>query len=207
MYSYHKCRCIPCAAANREYYHATAHLTRTKKWADAELARKRILQLRAAGLTMDAMAEMTAVHVSTLHYILNGPGGRTVKRILTSTLDALNAISYKDIAGRELTSDTRVDGVTPRLQTMALQAAGWCTEDLSKCSGVGKQTFNRLMRGLGTTEEMRGRIDSLYRELHRTTPPQDTPLQQMRVRRALRRAEANGWTTDMAEDLDYAAAS
>ncbi|QOT19597.1 hypothetical protein HMI59_23530 (plasmid) [Paenarthrobacter sp. YJN-5] len=207
MYGYHKCRCIPCGTANREYYRSTAHLTRTRKWADAELARKRIFQLREAGLTMEAMADLSTVNIANLHYILRGPGGRTVKRVLTSTLDALNAISYKDIAGWELTGDTRVDGTVPRLQTMALQAAGWCPEDLSELSGVGRQTFNKLLRGFGTTEEMRRRIDSLYTGLRRTAPPQDTPLQQMRVRRALRKAEANGWTVDMADDAEHARAA
>lgn len=207
MYSYHKCRCTPCAAANRAYYQSTAHLTRKKKWADAEQARQRILKLRAAGLTMDAMAELSGVNVSTLHFILSGPGGRTVRRVLASTLDALNAISYRDIAGLPISDDTRVDGETPRLQTMALTAAGWCPEDLADLSGVCLQTFNRLLRGFNTTEEMRRRIDSLYQGLYSGTPPEQTPLQKTRVRRAMKRAAQNGWTTDMAEAIDYRAAA
>lgn len=203
MYGYHKCRCVPCAAANRDYYRSTSHLTRTKKWANAELARKRILQLRGAGLTMDAMAGLCGVHVSTLQYILNGPGGRTVQRILASTLEALNAISYKDVASRPISKDTRVDGTVPRLQTMALHAVGWCAEDLSSQSGISVQTFNKLLRGFGTTEEMRQRIDALYNRLLKTVPPQSAPLQRIRVRRALRKATENGWTPDMAERLDY----
>lgn len=203
MYGYHKCRCTPCATASRDYYRSTAHLTRTKKWANADLARKRILQLRAAGLTMDAMAGLCGGHVSNLRYVLRGPGGRTVQRILPSTLDALNAISYKDVAGRTISKDTRVDGTVPRLQTMALHAVGWCSEELSSQSGISVQTFNKLMRGFGTTEEMRQRIDVLYQRLRRTIPPQDEPLQQLRVRRALRKAEPNGWTPGMAESLDY----
>ncbi|WP_139187277.1 hypothetical protein [Pseudarthrobacter chlorophenolicus] len=203
MYGYHKCRCTPCAAASRDYYRSTAHLTRTKKWASAELARQRIIQLRAAGLTMDAMADLCGVRVSNLHYILSGPGGRTVQRILASTLDSLNAISYKDVAGRPISKDTRVDGAVPRLQTMALHAAGWCSEDLSSRSGISVQTFNKLMRGSGTTHEMRQRINVLYNRLHGTVPPEAEPLQRIRVRRALRKAEANGWTPGMAQSLDY----
>jgi lambda repressor-like predicted transcriptional regulator len=207
MYGYHKCRCTPCAGANRNYYRATSHLTRTRKWASAELARKRILHLRDAGLTMDAMADFCGVHVSTLQYILSGPGGRTVQRILASTLDALNAISYKDLAGRTISKDTKIDGTVPRLQTKALHASGWCSDDLSARSGISVQTFNKLMRGFGTTQDMRQRIDVLYQELRRTVPPQAEPLQQIRVRRALRKAKANGWTADMAEDSGYAEAA
>lgn len=207
MYGYHKCRCIPCATANREYYRSTAHLTRTRKWADAEHARQRILQLRAAGVSIETMADLCAVHASTLRFILSGPGGRTVRRVLASTLDSLNAISYRDIAGRAVTKNTRIDGERPRLQTMALTAAGWCPEDLSELSGVGRQTFSRLLRGFTTTEEMRQMIDALYRDLRRSTPPQQTHLQRMRVRRALKRAAENGWSTGMAEDDEYVAAA
>lgn len=207
MYGYHKCRCLPCGAANREYYRSTAHLTRTRKWADADLARKRILQLRAAGLTMAAMADLCGVHASTLQFILKGPGGRTVQRILASTLDALNAISYKDLVSKPISKGTKVDGTVPRSQTMALHASGWCSEELSAQSGISIQTFNKLMRGFGTTEEMRGRINILYQRLHRTVPPQTEPLQQIRVRRALRKAGASGWTPDMAEWCGYAEAS
>lgn len=203
MYSYHRCRCLPCRAANRDYFRSTAHLTRTLKWADAEPVRQRILQLREAGLTMKAMSELSGVPISGLTTILHGPHGRTVKRVLASTANAINAVSYKDIAAYSPTDKTRIDGTVARLQTMALQAAGWCSEDLAERGGVGKQTFNRLMRGLGTTEQMRRRIDLLYRELRWAAPPQDTPLQRTRVRRALRRAAANGWTTTMVEDAEY----
>ncbi|QOD06009.1 hypothetical protein [Pseudarthrobacter sp. BIM B-2242] len=203
MYGYHRCRCLPCRAANRDYFRSTAHLTRTLEWADAEPVRQRLLQLREAGLTFQAISDLSGLQITALKTVLKGPNGRTVKRVLASTADAINAVSYKDIAAYSPTDKTRIEGSVARLQTMALQAAGWCSEDLAERSGVGKQTFNRLLRGLGTTEEMRRQIDALYQELRWTDPPQDTPLQRTRVRRALRRAAENGWTTTMVEDAEY----
>ena len=46
MYGYHRCRCLPCRAANRDYFRSTAHLTRSREWADAEPVRQRIQELQ-----------------------------------------------------------------------------------------------------------------------------------------------------------------
>jgi hypothetical protein len=102
---------------------------------------------------MHAMVELTAVHVATLRYMLSGPKGRRVQRVLTSTLDALNAISYKDITGRKLTDDTRVDGTSPACRPWHCRPPDGA-EDLSELCGVRRQTLNNLLRGFGTTEQM-----------------------------------------------------
>lgn len=203
MYSYHKCRCLPCRAANRDYFRATAHLTRIHAWTDAEPVRNRILQLREAGLTLQAISDLSGVQITRLNALLYGQLGRTVKRVLAGTADALNSVGYKAIAAYVPTDDTRVEGTVSRMQTMALVAAGWSPEELAERSEVCTQTFYRLMRGYGTRELQRRQIDAVYRELRWTAPPQNTPLQRTRVRRALRRAATNGWTTTMVEDAEY----
>lgn len=203
MYSWHRCRCLPCKAANRDYFRSTAHLTRRHKWADAAPVRQRILQLREAGLTYQALCDLSGLQLTAITTILRGPNGRTVKRVLASTAAAINAISYKDIAAYSPTNATRIDGSVARLQAMALHAAGWSPEELSERSGVGPQTFYRLLRGFGTTEQMRQRIDALYQDLRWAAPPMDTPLQRTRYRRAIRKSEANGWTRSMVDDAEY----
>lgn len=200
MYGYHRCRCLPCMNANRAYYRSTSHLTSKHRWVEAELVRERITELRQAGLPMTAIAEMTGISESNLHGIFRGPGGRIPTRVRTSTLDALNAIRSRDIINRELTDDTRIDGSVLRLQIQSLHATGWSTRELADTSDVSIKTFDRLMRGLNTTEIMRRKIDRIYQERAFTPAPQETDLQKTRAERALTKAAANGWTPGMAED-------
>ena len=207
MYSYHRCRCPACGEANNAYYGQTAHLRWKRQWVDPEPVRQRILLLREAGLSVQQMADMCGVQTSVLFHVLHGRGGNRPKRVLASTLDALLAVRARDITAVELTDGAKVDGAVPAAQTKALHAMGWTVEDLSERSGVGIQTFYKLLRGRGTTEAMRRRIDALYRELHTIAPVAETPLQAARYKRALRRSAEHGWTPGMAEDAQYGQAA
>lgn len=200
MYGYHRCRCIPCQGANRDYCRATAHLTTRHDWVPAEPARRRVMLLKEAGLSIKAMADLCGVAPSQLQFLIRGPKGRVVQRVLASTLAALNAITYRDVAAVEIPAGTFVDADTPRRQLQALTAAGWSMAAAARATGLYRGTLIDILNGTGTREAMRLRIDAAYRQLHGSTPPTATRHERSAAGAALARAAANGWTIHQAED-------
>jgi transcriptional regulator with XRE-family HTH domain len=201
MYGYHKCRCIPCSAANRDYYRATAHLTTRNNWVPAEPARRRVLLLKDAGLSVKAMAEMCGVSPSQLQFLIRGPKDRVVQRVYASTLAALNAITYRDVAAVELPPGTFVDAATTRRQLQALTAAGWSMAAVARAAGLYRGTLIDILNGTGTREAMRLRIDAAYDQLHGTPPPSATMHERSAAGAARARGAANGWTIYQVEDF------
>lgn len=194
MYGYHRCRCVPCQDANRDYYRTTAHLTRKHKWADAEPARRRVLLLREAGLSIKAMAHLSGVSASQLSFLVRGPQGRTVQRVYATTLAALNAITYRDVAAVEIPAGTYVDAGAARRQLQALTAAGWSMAAVAQRSGVHRTTLIDILNGGGTREGIRSRIQEAHTALRGTPPPASTRYERSAAGSARARAATNGWT-------------
>jgi hypothetical protein len=173
---------------------------------DGALVRDRIGVLRAAGLTIDEIADMCALSPSVIAFDLNGRDGRPAPaRVRASTLAALNAIRARDIAAVERPAGRKVDSDLPRRQVQALFSFGWDAQDIAERVGVHRTTIGNLLRGLGTTEKVRAGIGRVHAELHGTRPVQDTPARKGRSTLARERATANGWTADTADDHEYAA--
>lgn len=209
MYSYHCCRCASCKVANREYNQTYKSRTpHVHPMTDGRLVRAKITALRAAGLTLDEIADMCGLNPAVIHYDVNGRDGRQPPaKVRASTLHALNAIRTKDIAAVQKPSGRKVNGDVPRLQVQSLYSTGWDANDIAGRVGVTKSTINNLLKGLGTTEKVRSGIETLHAELHGTSPAQNTPARKRKATRAKQLAAANGWTTDTAEDHLYAAAA
>lgn len=202
MYGYHRCPCTPCKAANRDYHRATAHLTTRNQWVPAEPARRRVLLLREAGLSIEVIAEMCAIHPSQLRFLIRGPRGRVVQRVYASTLAALNGITYRDVAAVQIPPGTFVDAAGARRQLQALTAAGWSMAAVAQRTGLYRGTLKDILNGTGTREHTRLRIDAAYQELQSAPPPLATRHDRSAAGAARARAAANGWTTRLADDLD-----
>jgi hypothetical protein len=204
MYSYHRCRCAPCGQANLEYgRQATKHRKR-REMVDADLVRARIAKLRGAGLTFAEIANMCAVNAKVIEFAVNGRSGKKPKMVQASTYRALNAISFKDIAGLEKPAGRKVDGEIPRRQVQSLHSLGWCGREIADRAGFNASTISYLLAGHNVTESVLVSIDALYEELHVTSPPLETAAERARATVARNRALANGWTTDTATDYEYA---
>jgi AraC-like DNA-binding protein len=203
MYSYHRCRCIPCQKANRDYARSTARLTRRHQWVKAEPARRRVMMLREAGLSIKAIAELCDVYPSQLQFLIRGPQGRVVQRVYASTLAALNAISYSDVAAVEMPAGTYVDASSARRQLQSLTAAGWTMAAVARHTGINPCTLVGIMNGSNTREGIRVRIESAHLELHPEAPPAGTRYERSASGAARARAVANGWTVYEDEDFAY----
>lgn len=204
MYGYHRCRCIPCGDANREYNRQATRHRKRREMVDADLVRARIAKLRAAGMTIAEIADLCAVNAKVIDFAVHGRQGRKPKTVQASTFRALNAIKAKDIASLEKPAGRKVDAEVPRRQIQSLHSFGWGPYEIGARAGATDATINRILKGYMTTGELSARIGQVHTELHGTDAPTDTPEQRTRATKARNRALANGWTRDTATDAEYA---
>jgi hypothetical protein len=171
---------------------------------DAAAARERVGELRAAGLLLTDIATLCGLRPNGLDFLIYGHKGRKATRVLATTMSALQAISYRDIHSLELPGTRRVDGDTARRQVQALHAYGWTASVLARRIGASGPSMSMLLSGRGIREDLRVRIDAIYNELHGTEAPVNTSAERARSTVAKARASANGWTTDIVHDVEYA---
>lgn len=204
-YSYHRCRCPQCTAANAEYCRQSrVHRKRLRPMVAAGPARVRVMELLSAGLILDDIATLCGLKPGGLDNLMYGHKGRGATQIQATTMTALAAISYRDVLSFEVPGARAVDGGTARLQIQALHAHGWTASVLAARIGASRTSMSMLLSGHGIREDLRVRIDAIYRELHGTEAPADTMADRKRRTVAKAKAAANGWTTDMVHDPEYA---
>jgi hypothetical protein len=172
----------------------------------AEPARRRVLLLRQTGLSINAMAELCNVRPSQLQFLIRGPKGRVVQRVHASTLTALNAITYRDVAAVRIPAGTYVDAGAPRRQLQALTAAGWPMAAVARSTGLSPHVLFAILRGTGTREGTRARIEAAHEQLRFVPPPSSTRYERSAIGVALAKAAANGWTVYEDEDFTTAQA-
>jgi hypothetical protein len=202
-YKYHRCRCPECTEANTEYCRQTRLHRKRIPMADATAARERVAELRTAGLLVTDIATLCGLSPDGLDFLIYGHKGRKAIKILATTMNALQAISYRDILSLELPGTRRVDGAMARRQVQALHAYGWTASVLASRIGASRSSMSMLLSGHGIREDLRVRIDAIYGELHRTEAPVSTSAERARSTVAKAKASANGWTTDIVHDAEY----
>ncbi len=191
MYGWHHCTCAPCRAAESSYQ--ARRRGAGIDWADAGPARDRLALLLESGLTIDAIADMCAVHASQLHALRNGRRGKPMSRIRATTLNALNAIRAKDVAAYELPAASKVSGDAARQKIRALHCLGWSVDALHAESGLAKSALRGLRDGDGTTDGFRLKVDALYLRLRGQQAPRASEVDRTRYDNAVARAVASGW--------------
>jgi lambda repressor-like predicted transcriptional regulator len=194
MYDRHSCHCVACAPARIADSRARKPLKH--EWSDPAAARDRIALLRASGLSLDAIAELSGVNINQLRSVLSGRGRRPVKKVRRSTVDALCAIRAKDVAGHAARPSSKVDGTSAKLQLQALYCHGWSVESLGNHGRLSKGPLYRILAGENTTEEFRLKVDALHRDLAGHRAPHATEREQARAARAIAKATENNWTPD-----------
>jgi hypothetical protein len=194
MYDRHRCHCVTCAPARIADGRARKPLKH--EWSDPAAARERIALLRASGLSLDAIAEMSTVHIGQLRTLLSGRGRNPVKKVRTSTLNALLAIRARDVAAFPVPACAKVRSDSARLQLQSLYCDGWSVESLHDRSRLTKSALYGVLAGENTTEGFRLRIDALHEELSGHRAPRATERDQRRAATATAKAAANNWTSD-----------
>lgn len=191
MYGSHQCTCAPCRAAESDYQ--SRRRGAGIEWAAADPARDRLELLLSTGLTVEAIADMCAVHVSQMHALRNGRRGKPMSRIRATTLHALNAIRAKDVASYELSAGARIEGNVARQQIRTLHSRGWSVDALHEVSGLAKSALRGLRDGDRTTDGFRLKVDALHRSLRDRQAPRASEADKIRYDNALSLAAARGW--------------
>lgn len=194
MYSRHRCFCLRCNTAKTADNRATTRLKH--EWSDPAPARERLALLRASGLSLDAIADLSAVHVSQLRALLPARGPKAVKKVRATTLAALTSIRAKDLLTVPVPLHAKVCGDSARLQLQSLYCHGWSVDSLHERSGLAKSALYGLLSGDPTTEGFRLRINTLHEDLSGHRAPRATEQDRGRAARAITKANVLGWSTD-----------
>jgi hypothetical protein len=194
MYSRHKCYCLRCSTAKTADNRRAARLTHA--WADPAPARERIALLRASGLSLNAISDLSAVNISQLRALLPTRGPHALKKVRVTTLAALSSIRAKDLATVTVPLRAKVPGDSARLQLQSLYCHGWSVDSLHERSGLTKSALYGLLAGDSTTEGFRLRVDTLHADLSGHRAPRTTEQDRGRAARATAKATLLGWTAD-----------
>ncbi|MFF7991736.1 hypothetical protein ACFZDG_18325 [Kitasatospora xanthocidica] len=159
------CRCYTCAWARHQYQVRLDTLKAAGRWQpyiDAAPARAHLQQLRAQGLGLRRIQDLSGVHRTGLQKILHGqPTIRpATARAILRTRPALD--DYAPAAVIDATGTTR------RLQ--ALLAAGWPFAYLAVRLGRTRGNFSSLLRRARVQAHTARAVSGLYDELWLTDP-------------------------------------
>jgi transcriptional regulator with XRE-family HTH domain len=203
-----RCRCIPCATANRVAERTRLRQTAYGRWqpyTDAEPVREHLQTLADASIGLKTVARRSGVSQGALWKLVYGttkPDGTRSpsRRVRHATAAAILAVQPgpDTAAGRALVSAV---GVRRRLR--ALVAAGWSQRKLAERLGILPGNFTGTIRRARCTAATVRSVRALYDELALTRPPEDTWRDRIAASRARNYAAARGWQPPLWWDEDW----
>jgi hypothetical protein len=200
-----RCRCPDCTAANtaasRTRYRQQA-IGHWQPFTDAGVVREHLTALRAAGIGVQRIAELTGLSLSHVRILADTrlDASATTKRVRPDTVDRILAIPVS-AATRAPRSQVAALGTVRRLQ--ALARLGWSLESLADLLGRRPASLRRSMAGDTVTAETARSVADLYARLEAKRPPQLTAEQRAAADAVRQEATERGWLSPMAwDDVD-----
>lgn len=199
------CRCRPCTAAASAYNARREREIAYGRWqpyVPAQPVREHIAMLRAQGIGLRTIAEVSGVDRKRLQAIV---GGRTERgtppqeRVRPAIADAILAVrpSMDVLPGR-----TAVDASGTHRRIQALVAVGWSQSRIAARLGWTAANLSTLLRRPRTIAATARAVRDLYEELWDQPPPENTPWDKTAAVRARRHAAKEGWLPPAAWDDD-----
>lgn len=203
------CRCIACTAANTAASRAANRERAYGRWqplTDAGPVHDHLVALRAAGIGVERIAELTGMSVSNIRTLAASERGHSpaTRRIRLSTAARILGVN---IADDHRAPHSRVDATGTRRRLQALAAIGWPLELLADELARRPSSLRRSMTSLSITARTARDVAALYERLAYTPPPRDTRMQCAAVDATRAHAAAHGWLPPMAWDNINIAAS
>jgi hypothetical protein len=206
-YRHDECRCWPCTRASGA---ARARRRRLKGYGrdplvDAGPAAAHVRELRAAGLSMARISELSGVAGSVLWYILHGKLGRDGVRRPTTRLRRVTAerILAVPAGAGQVADDDWVDATGTRRRLQALAFLGWPQVRLAEQIGISADQVRLLQLHTARTQKATAeRAIAAYDQLWNTQPPQVSPRQRRWAEHTRAQARKHRWAPPMAWDDD-----
>jgi hypothetical protein len=194
------------AGSHRGYSRWRAHQIaygRWQPWADAAPVREHVGQLRRAGGSYQAIAQVAGVATMTVYRLQHAEPTRNrpaPARIRTQHAERLLAVTVADVQD----AAARRDAIGARRRLRALIAMGHPAVSLAGYLGVPPRTVWDLVRGrtVTVTRGTHAAIRDLYEQMWDLRPPERTAAQRRSAAAARTRAARNGWPTPMGLDDD-----
>lgn len=206
-YTLDTCRCLPCAAAVREYEQNRIRQHAYGRWnnyVDAEPARAHIRSLMDAGMGLKRIVAVGGSSQGQLWKLLYGKkcadGSQTPsKRLRKDVAERLLAIQLDLADGAKISVE---DAVGVRRRVRALVALGWSQSKLAERLGITRANFHLASDARGVTVATMRAVEALYNELSMVLPPEVTHRDKIAASRARSYSKARGWKPPLAYDDD-----
>ncbi len=208
-YTQDGCRCTPCTRANtatkREYRTAVAY-GRREGLVKAEPVRQHLADLRAAGFSLQSIADASGLALSSIGALVYGVPARELPPTTHVRVDTADRLLAVDPATAALPGGARIPATGSRRRLQALACLGWGTSALTTRTALTQRSLNRLLINSDVdtvTLDTAHAVATLYARLRLAPPPRRTQLQRNAARRSAARAQAAGWRPPHAwHDID-----
>jgi len=207
-YTQDGCRCTPCTRANtatkRAYRTAVAY-GRREGLLKAEPVRQHLADLRAAGFSLQTIADASGLALSSVAALVYGVPARELPPTTHVRVDTADRLLAVEAATAALPGGARIPATGSRRRLQALASLGWGTSALTTRTALTQRSLNRLLNSdvdTVTLDTARA-VATLYARLRLAPPPRRTQLQRNAARRSAARAQAAGWRPPHAwHDID-----
>lgn len=162
---------------------------------DAEPVREHVEKLRAAGLGMRRIEELSGVRRMTISDLRIGRSGRhgRSERVLRTTAERLLAVPLPAHAFRAVAGEQRVDSIGAVRRLQALIANGYRQGEIAERLGLDISNVGRLLRSSHCTARNYRAVVALFDELELTPGTSG---------KSRRRGERLGWALPLEWDED-----
>ena len=201
-----RCRCAPCTAANTAQARRRSTAIAYGTWpglVDADPVRAHLRALRADGLSLQRIAELSGVGqgtLSTLVYRTPASQPTPPARVRADTQRRLLAVRFDPAS---VAAGRRIDATGTRRRLQALTALGWSAACLTLHTDRTVRTLRRLLSADEVTAETARCVAALYEQLRTARPPRRTGPERAAADRAVSRARTAGWRPPFGwDDID-----
>jgi len=201
-----RCGCGPCTAANTEAERRRAKAIAYGTWrglVDAAAVRAHVQSLRAQGLSLKRIAQLSGVGQGTLSALVYGEPSRgrpPLTQVRTDTQRRLLAVCFQPAA---VAPGRRLDATGTRRRLQALATLGWSVTSLAARSELAVRTLRRALTSTTVTAQTARAVGRFYDQLRAAPAAHRMPGEQAAGARTKAAAQRAGWRGPLAwDDVD-----
>ena len=202
-----RCGCGPCTAANTEAERRRSTAIAYGTWTglvDAGTVRTHVQSLRAQGLSLKRIAQLSGVGQGTVNALVYGEPARRrppLTQVRPDTQRRLLAVRFQPAA---VPAGRRVDATGTRRRLQALATLGWSVVSLATRSDLALRTLRRARTSTTVTAETARAVTRLYDQLRAEPALYRSRREQAVAARTKAAAQRAGWRGPLAwDDIDH----